>query len=114
MKRYQMTRFEREEDPIVVVVIDGFGGFEARLLEHLAHKSKAGFEWGDGELARDLWTHNMGVSDLARSIVGDVLGDRAPAPRTYRAITDHLKRIPHEGGEITEEEVRALIGQPSS
>ncbi|KKL83274.1 hypothetical protein LCGC14_1976440, partial [marine sediment metagenome] len=48
-------------------------------------------------------------SDLARSIVGDVTGDRNPAPHLYRELTHQLARIPHAGGVLTEAEVHSII-----
>ncbi len=50
-------------------------------------------------------------SDLARSIVGDLLEDDQPAGKTYREVTLRLNRIPHAGGELTEEELLELIDQ---
>jgi hypothetical protein len=75
-----------------------------RPLEHLAHKSEI----------LD-WTRSTGPgagnapSDLARSIVGDLLDVPNPAPHRYRELTHQLARIPHAGGVLTENEVRKII-----
>lgn len=76
-----------------------------RELVHLRHKSKI-LDWtratgpGGGHAA----------SDLARSIVGDLLGVANPTPVTYREVTLQLARIPRGGGELTEHDILGLIG----
>ena len=73
-------------------------------LPHLVHKSKT-LDW-----TRATGPHaGNAPSDLARSIVGDFLEDPAPAPGLYREGTARLASIPHEGGEITEEEVLDIV-----
>ncbi len=93
-----MTRYGAEA---VVVVIDGAA---RRELRHLVHKSKL-LDWtrGTGPGA------GHAPSDLARSIVGDLVGDPAPSPALYRKVTLALERIPHEGGEILELEILELL-----
>ena len=105
MKRYVMTRPEREFLPVVTVVeTDASGYVTHHPLEHLVHKS--------GLLD---WTRSSGPaagnapSDLARSIAGDLVGDHAPSPALYRKLTLALAAVPYEGGELTEEEVLDLI-----
>ena len=107
MKRYVMTRPDEDFLPTVTVVGRApCGESIQRPLEHLVHKS--------GFLD---WTRSSGPaagnapSDLARSIVGDVLGDPAPAPALYRELTLKLASIPYEGGFFTEEEILKLIDQ---
>ncbi len=93
-----MTRFAREVLPIVVTVIDGD---RMRPLTHLERHSPDGFEWG---------YHGSGPADLARSIVGDVMGDRNPPPGQYQRVKSQLvARVPREGGEITEAEVLGVL-----
>lgn len=100
-----MTRFNRQILPVVVTVVETVDdGERMRPLEHLVHKSD-----------RLDWTRSSGPgvgnapSDLARSIVGDVIGDQAPAPYLYRKLTLRLARIPYEGGEITEDQVLEVL-----
>ncbi len=75
-------------------------------LRHLVHKSNV----------LD-WTRTTGPgagnapSDLARSIVGDLLEVAEPAPGAYREVTLQLARIPADGGELTEDEILELIDE---
>ena len=87
-----------------VAVMVHEGGRDPRGLRHLVHKSRV-LDWtkGTGPGAGNA------PSDLARSIVGDVLGRAFPAPNLYRELTLALHRIPHEGGELTEDEVLELL-----
>lgn len=50
-------------------------------LKHLLRHSPDGFEFGYG---------GSGPSDLARSIVGDLLGEKDPKPALYRPVTHRL------------------------
>lgn len=50
-------------------------------LKHLLRHSPDGFEYGYG---------GSGPSDLARSIVGDLLGEKDPKPALYRPVTHRL------------------------
>lgn len=72
MKQYQVTR---SLDGVVEArVLED--GVEQYRLPHLVHHSPDGFEYGYG---------GSGPSDLARSIIGDYLSDRAPNPWLYQA-----------------------------
>ena len=63
----------RLEDGVEVVkIVNG----RQSPLPHLVHHSLSGFEWGYG---------GNGPADLARSIVGDVLGTTTPDPAIYQA-----------------------------
>ncbi len=73
-------------------------------LRHLVHKSKT-LDWTQGVGPGG----GNAPSDLARSIVGDVVGYRTPAPVLYRRLTLRLARIPHEGGEVTSDEVCDIL-----
>lgn len=73
-------------------------------LPHLAHKSKV-LDWTRGTGPGG----GNAPSDLARSIVGDVVGYRTPTPALYRELTLRLAEIPYDGGEITSDEVCDLI-----
>lgn len=106
MKRYVMTRPDREFLPVVTVVeTDNDGYVRRHPLEHLVHKS-CFLDWTQGAPGPGA---GNAPSDLARSIVGDLLGEEAPVPALYRQVTLLLARIPYEGGELTEEEVLDLI-----
>lgn len=50
-------------------------------LKHLMRHSPDGFEYGYG---------GSGPSDLARSIVGDLLEEKDPKPSLYRPVTHRL------------------------
>ena len=103
MKRYVMTRDTDTGAAVVTVFEDDL---EPRPLKHLAHKSKV-----------IDWTRSSGPgagnapSDLARSIVGDLLGFETPSPALYREVTARLARIPADGGELTVDEVLSLIDE---
>ena len=75
-------------------------------LRHLVHKSKI-LDWtrGTGPGAGNA------PSDLARSMVGDLYEVGEPAPGVYREVTRQLARIPHAGGELTEDEISELIDE---
>ncbi len=91
-----MTR----EGGTAVVMVEDDDLLEApRPLRHLAGKARR-LDWTRG---------GFSPSDLARSIVGDVVGFDNPEPELYREVTLQLFRIPHEGGEITEDEVLDMI-----
>ena len=75
-------------------------------LPHLRHKSDV-LDWtrGTGPGAGNA------PSDLARSIVGDLTEDSDPAPALYREVTLQLASIPHEGGELTADDIfRFMLG----
>ena len=80
---------------------DGVGGkIHLGPLRHLVQHSR-GFEWGYG---------GSGPSDLARSIVGDLLGQRDPHPVDYQRVKRALvATLPERGGEITEDQVLELL-----
>lgn len=100
MKRYTMERC-CEGRRVRVLVHLGNVADEKRPLEHLRKHSPDGFEWGYG---------GSGPADLARSIVGDVLGDRNPSPNYYQRVKRQLvATLPREGGEITEGEVLGVL-----
>lgn len=66
-------------------------------LRWLTHHSPTGIEWGYG---------GSGPSDLARSIVGDLLGTVNPDPAVYQRVKwDLIAGMPPEGGVITEEQL---------
>lgn len=97
MKRYVMSRDSAGRARCLVAV----SGESIGPLPHLVQHSPDGFEWGYG---------GSGPSDLARSIVGDVLDDPDPSPRIYQAVKRKLvARIPMDGGEITSDEVNFVI-----
>jgi len=99
VKRYVLTRFP---SGCVVRVFDGER--DAGLLRHLVYHSPDGFEWGYG---------GSGPSDLARSIVGDLICDPNPPPALYRPVVTYLvARVPDEGGELTEADVRRVVSLP--
>ncbi len=96
MKRYVMTR--RDGRPRVLVY--GRPG-NPTPLKHLVRHSPDGFEWGYG---------GSGPADLARSIVGDVMGRPDPPPAIYQRVKAALvATLPAQGGEITSEEVCDII-----
>lgn len=68
-------------------------------LRHLLRHSPDGYEYGYG---------GSGPSDLARSIVGDMLDRRDPEPRLYRPVVERI--ISHLEGDgpffIDEQSVR--------
>lgn len=99
-----MARDEREYPHVTVTDLDAVDEVVVYPLEHLVHKAPL-LDWtrSSGPAAGNA------PSDLARSLVGDVLGDPKPAPARYRKVTLHLAGIPYEGGEITEEEILELI-----
>ncbi len=96
----------RDGDVAVVMVDDDELQENPRPLKHLRHKSKI-LDWtrGTGPGA------GHAPSDLARSIVGDLLEVGEPAPGVYREVTLQLARIPAEGGELTEDEILELIDE---
>ena len=73
-------------------------------IVHLRHKSDV-LDW---ERATGPAAGNA-PSDLARSIVGDLTEDSDPAPALYREVTLQLASIPHEGGELTEDDILDLM-----
>ncbi len=94
-----MTRFLG----VVCVTVYDDEPSRPRGLPHLVRHSPDGFEWGYG---------GSGPSDLARSIVGDVLGQADPNPTEYQLVKSRLvATVPREGGQITEAEVREVLGR---
>lgn len=71
-------------------------------LPHLLRHSPDGFEYGYG---------GSGPSDLARSIVGDLLGEKDPKPSLYRPVTHRLiSQISGDGPVfVAEETVRVAM-----
>lgn len=100
MKRYVMSR--STGTPVVTVETEEDGEFTVRPLEHLVQHSPDGFEWG---------YFGSGPADLARSIVGDLIDDRDPAPALYRELRHQLARMPRDGGELDEDQVLELIDE---
>lgn len=99
MKRYVMRR---SCGPLVFV----HDGANTSYLRHLVHHSPTGMEWGYG---------GSGPSDLARSIVGDLLGTHDPDPAIYQRVKWALvATLPLEGGTITEQQVRDVIAEIAS
>lgn len=97
MKRYVMRRSLGGAPDVTVHVPDG----SMATLPHLVYHSPDGFEWGYG---------GSGPSDLARSIVGDVMDWKDPHPALYQMVKWKLiANMPHKGGEITEEQVREVL-----
>lgn len=79
-------------------------------LPHLVRHSPDGFEYGYG---------GSGPSDLARSIVGDLLGERDPKPSLYRPVVGRLiSQISGDGPVfVSEETVRiamTTVGEPTA
>ena len=97
MKLYSMVRDLAGRATCRIELEDGL----YRMLPHLVRHSPAGFEWGYG---------GSGPSDLARSIVGDLLGQKDPHPVDYQRIKRALvASLPERGGEITEDQVLELL-----
>jgi hypothetical protein len=71
-------------------------------LPHLLRHSPDGFEYGYG---------GSGPSDLARSLVGDLLGQKDPPPRFYRPVVEGLISQLHGSGPfyIAEDQIRQLL-----
>ena len=100
MKRYVLERCCHGRQLRVTVHLGNLAD-ETRPLAHLLLHSPDGFEWG---------YHGSGPADLARSIVGDVLGEKNPHPAHYQRVKSQLvAQIPREGGEITEAEVLGVL-----
>jgi len=97
VKWYVMTR--RLARGVSVVVTGGAGvPYE---LPHLMRHSPDGFEWGYG---------GSGPSDLARSIVGDLLKQADPSPADYQRVkTELVATLPEKGGTITEDQVLDVL-----
>jgi hypothetical protein len=78
-------------------------------LPHLVRHSPDGFAYGYG---------GSGPSDLARSIVGDLLNERDPKPSIYRPVVANIISQLKGTGPffVAEESVREAIedGQPAS
>lgn len=96
MKRYILRRVDGTARCMVI----GHDGV-AYPLPHLVHHSPTGFEWGYG---------GSGPADLARSIVGDLLGTDTPSPQFYQ----HVKRaliahVPETGTDIPEQQIRDAL-----
>lgn len=99
MKRYLIHR-----DPtfgrVRALVVDGEDTYP---LPHLKYHSPDGFEYGYG---------GSGPSDLARSIVGDLLGTKQPSPRLYQKVKwELIANVDQERPRflIREEDVRRVI-----
>lgn len=98
-KRYRIHR--RGDGVVEARVIEADG--TTRPLEHLVLHSPDGFEFG---------YYGSGPADLARSIVGDVVGTRDPHPRGCQRVKARLiATMADPGGEITEGEVRRVLGE---
>lgn len=70
-------------------------------LVHLVQHSPDGFEWGYS---------GSGPSDLARSIVGDLIEVADPNPADYQRVKVELvATLPKQGGEITGEQVLDVL-----
>lgn len=96
MKAYELKRLANGD--VQVEVVDG--GKRAPL-RHLQRHSPTGFEWGYA---------GSGPADLARSILGDVLGQEDPSPREYQRVKFELvANVPKAGGVITEAQVRRVL-----
>lgn len=102
MKRYVLIRTRAGCATVDVHETFNDGSGERHYpLRHLVHHSPTGIEWGYG---------GSGPSDLARSIVGDLLGRTDPNPAVYQQLKwDYLVELPTEGGAITEQQVREVI-----
>lgn len=99
MKRYDLDR--GPGGPRCMVVKDGDVAQQIYRLRHLVHHSPSGIEFGYG---------GSGPGDLARSIVGDLLGTVNPDPAIYQRVKwDLIAGMPEAGGVITEEQLRASI-----
>ena len=89
----EIAREQRNADDSIIItptITDGYAGARGpdgsvkvvrirngvqEPLRHLVHHSPTGFEWGYG---------GSGPADLARSIIGDVLGSTDPDPAIYQ------------------------------
>ncbi len=100
MKSYLMIRDGESFADDVRILVREHGTVGA--LRHRVRHSPTGMNWGYG---------GSGPADLARSIVWDVLG-REPTAVEYQAVKWALvSPLPAEGGEITEEQVRAVLAR---
>ena len=80
-----------------VMVDDG----TPRPLKHLVRHSPTGFEWGYA---------GSGPADLARSIVGDLMGTDDPSRRLYQAVKFALiATLPSGGGALTSHDILEVI-----
>lgn len=79
------------------------GGADGHPLPHLERHSPDGFEYGYG---------GSGPADLARSIVGEVLGQKDPSITLYsRLKMEWVSQLEGAGPHsISEDEVRKIIG----
>lgn len=75
-------------------------------LPHLMRHSPDGFEYGYG---------GSGPSDLARSIVGDLLGEKDPKPALYRPVMIEIISQLHGSGPffIHEDSIREAMAHGS-
>lgn len=69
-------------------------------LQHLVHHSPSGMEWGYG---------GSGPADLARSIIGDVLGTDDPDPAVYQDFKQEFVSGWGDRWEISLDEIRAWV-----
>ena len=102
MKTYRLTREPEDGSTVdeVSIVVEA-GDAKPYPLVHRVRHSPTGMNWGYG---------GSGPADCARSIVWDLL-EREPEPYLYQAVKAvFVARLPVAGGEITETELRALIG----
>lgn len=103
MKRYRVFRIGGRVACEVHDIVEASGCGIVYRLPHLMRHSPDGFECGYG---------GSGPADLARSIVGDLIGERDPSARLYQEVKFRLiATMPREGGEITEEEVREIVDE---
>ena len=73
-------------------------------LPHLVRHSPDGYSYGYS---------GSGPSDLARSIVGDLLGERDPKPSLYRPVVTHIISLLSGAGPffVSEESVRDAMAR---
>ena len=106
MKIYHVRRSPTGRVTATVVHPGPDGHGDGYNLPHLMLHSPDGYEFGYG---------GSGPSDLARSIVGDLLGTKEPDPWQYMALRREWVALlegdgPHRIDEIT---VREIIREPA-
>lgn len=86
---------------IVVEYLDETG--RRHPLPHLVRHSPTGFEWGYG---------GSGPADLARSLVGHLLGCSDPDPAVYQEVKwDVVAKLPWAEWHLDATELRAAIAR---
>lgn len=93
VKTYTITR--RSVADVVCMVYDPIGEYHYWLL-HLVQHSPDGFEFGYG---------GSGPADLARSLIGDMIGSREPDARLYQPFKEaFIQPLKGDGPHVIDEE----------